>query len=134
MVTYWVSRWILNFQLKRAFVEKWILNLPLNIEFRLAEFMNIEHDEVSIEDCIFGRIWIFVKILNFRWIFDFRLSVEFGHWILFFFVFFFTEYWSINEKSNFCWILNSCWILKFYIKYWICDDWVLNFHYWILNI
>ena len=132
-VTYWTSRWILNFQLKGAFVEKWILNLPLNIEFRLAEFMNTEHDEVSIEYCFFGRILIFVKIMNFRWILDFRLNVEFGHRILFFFSLnielsmknqFFVEYRILVEFWNF--ILN--------IEFVMIGCWIFVNEYWILNI
>lgn len=126
LVSYWVTRWRSNFQLKGTFVVKWILNLPLSIEFRIVEFVNIEHEDVSIEYCIFGRTW--VKILNFRWILDFWLNVDFSHQILFFF----NEYWIINEKSNFCWIQNSCWTLECNIKYWICNDSVLKFL--ILNI
>ena len=50
----------------------------------------------------------------------------------FFFFFFFTEFWIIDEKSTFYWILNSCWIsydcVEFlllnieYLIYWILLD------------
>ena len=61
LVTYWVSRWILNFQLKAALFENWILDLPPNIEFRIAESVHIEHVKVANEYWIFVRIWIFVE-------------------------------------------------------------------------